>query len=79
MHRELPEWEWMRTCATNEQCAVCCPPQKWLLMVFSAVFPLFPFKALFAPISIFPLKPLLAPLFIPHQAWRLQPPAWAGS
>ena len=22
MHRELPEWEWMRTWVTNEQCAI---------------------------------------------------------
>ena len=22
MHTELPEWEWMRTCATNEQCVI---------------------------------------------------------
>ena len=79
MHRELPEWEWMRTCATNEQCTVCCPPQKCLLMVSSTVFPLFPLKALSAPVSIFPLKPLPTPLFIPQRAWRLRPPAWAGS
>ena len=44
------------------------------LLLRSSLF--LPLPSFFFPASILSLKPLPAFLFIPQQAWRLQPPAW---